>query len=189
MSQRVEPRRRPWGVVAPIGALLACSLLAPSAVHPAPPPRLVAFTLAPAGARLTLDHVETRWFGAIQELPPGLHTVRVEVPSSTCCRPWEGTIRIDAPPPDRPRDVQRVVLSLEVLPAMVTLVDAPCGAEYACATLGLSGGAGSLKTVKLPDVSWSGLCVLVEADGRGPLRRTKVTLQAGAVNAIQWTAP
>jgi serine/threonine-protein kinase len=150
--------------------------------------RRVRFAIVPGGGRLTLDGREVSWFGATFALSPGPHRVRVEVPGSKCCRAFAGSIPIAPPPEGKPDATQVVAIRLEIQPARAVLVNAPPGAQFVCPTLGLTGSAGTLQDVQLPEAHWSGSCGFVPQGSLHPTHKATVTLDAGELNAIPWPA-
>ena len=150
--------------------------------------RRVRFAIVPAGGRLTLDGREVAWFGSTFALGPGAHRVRVEVPGSKCCRAFTGSVAITPPPEGKPEAAQIVPIRLQLQPARAVLVNAPPGAQFVCPSLGLSGSAGALQDVQLPEAHWSGACGFLPPGAVRPTRRSTVSLEAGELNAIEWPA-
>ena len=164
-------------------------LLPPPPPSGSPPPqgdRSVRFVLNPPGAKLTVDGREVSWFSSAVPLTPGPHTIGAFMASSKCCKPISGsTITVLSPPADNPGAIQTVPLSLEVLPATVTLSGAPANGQFLCSSINASGFAGSTKVVKLPEPMWSGKCQFTASAERPP-RAATITLKAGELNAIPW---
>jgi serine/threonine-protein kinase len=147
-------------------------------------PRSVKFVINPKGARLTLDGHEEPWMSRTFALAPGPHEVRIEVPTSKCCKPLVTTATVTAS--SDPNDVQMLGYRLEALPATVT-VAGPAGGQTLCAELGLALGVGASKTVTLPRAEWTGTCDFTPPGGGAPARK-QVTLKAGEANSIAWPA-
>lgn len=147
-----------------------------------PEPRKVRFVLNPKGARLTLDGRDEAWLNRTFVLAPGPHQVRIEIPSSKCCKPFETTATVVASPD--PEDVQMLGYRLEALPATVMLAG-PSGGRMSCAELGLSAVVGTSKQVTLPRAEWTGTCEFVPPTGQ-PMARRPVTIKAGEANPIGW---
>ena len=101
----------------------------------------------------------------------------IDVPDSRCCEPLQRWIQVTD------RSDQRFLFALRIRPARVTLVDAPQGALLSCPAIGLHVASGRLTEVSLRAVAWDGECRF-EADGS--VRRMRVRLRAGEVNAIRW---
>ena len=164
-------------------------LLPPPPPSGSPPPqgdRSVRFVLNPPGAKLTVDGREVSWFSSAVALAPGPHTLGAFMASSKCCKPISGsTITVLSPPADNPSAPQTIALSLEVLPASVTLGGAPANGQFLCPSINVSGFAGSTKVVKLPEPMWSGKCQFTASADRPP-RLANITLKAGELNAIPW---
>ena len=149
-------------------------------------PREVRFSIIPSGAKLVLDGNETPWFGQIFTLAPGPHSVQISVPNSKCCKPLASSVTVMQAAASAPKEPQRIVLKLEILPATVTLSGGPSGAQYSCPSIGLSGFVGGSKAVTLPDVTWSGRCDFNPLSAGAQPRGGMVTLRAGEVNTIVW---
>ncbi|WP_437738977.1 protein kinase [Sorangium sp. So ce1504] len=152
-----------------------------------PAVRDVVFQIVPSGARLVLDGVEIRWFGAnkVTPLKIGTHTVHISVPSSRCCKPYAGVISVVAPKPGVSAP-QRIIHKLEILPSTIVLSGAPPSAQVACPQIGLIGYAGTPQAVTLNDVSWSGSCLFTPASPEAAPRVGNVTLVAGEPNTVSW---
>jgi len=147
--------------------------------------RKVRFSLIPTGAHLLLDGREVSWFGRTFELEPGPHPVRITLPPGTsCCKPRGATATIEPAHPDRPDEVQVIVLKAEPRPATVTLVGAPPEGRFVCLGINLSGGADVPVRVTLPQPTWTGQCQLSPKGGS-----PTVTLRAGEHNRIAWQGP
>lgn len=160
---------------------------APSPVSGGPPaPRKVRFTLVPHGAKLTLDGQNAAWFGNTFSLTTGAHSVRIAVPDSKCCKPYDGTFTVVPAPPSKPDDIQAVVIKLDALPATVTLVGAPPNAQYTCPGLGLIGFAGTARQVPMSDAIWIGSCEFKLPSPTSNPRKATITLKAGENNSISW---
>lgn len=158
----------------------------PSGSPPAQGDRSVRFVLNPPGAKLTVDGREVSWFSSAVPLAPGPHTISAFMANSRCCKPITGsTITVLSPPADNPGAPQTIALSLEVLPASVTLGGAPTNGQFLCPSINVTGFAGSTKVVKLPEPMWSGKCQFTASADRPP-RLANVTLKAGELNAIPW---
>jgi len=164
-------------------------LLPPPPPSGSPPPqgdRSVRFVLNPPGAKLTVDGREVSWFSSAVALAPGPHTIGAFMANSKCCKPITGsTITVLSPSADNPGATQTIALSLEVLPASVTLSGAPANGQFLCPGILASGFAGNTKMVTLPEPMWSGKCQLTASADRPP-RLVNVTLKAGELNAIPW---
>jgi hypothetical protein len=104
---------------------------------------------------------------------------------SKCCKTLETTVQVQPPPADNPEQVQGIPLTLEILPASVTLVSAPPNGQYVCPSINLSGFPGSTLKVKLNEPVWSGKCQFTTSDDKPP-RPGSVVLRAGEMNAIAW---
>jgi serine/threonine-protein kinase len=164
-------------------------LLPPMPASAAPVPagdRSVRFILNPPGAKLTVDGREVNWFSTTIALAPGPHAVAAFMANSKCCKAINGSSVTVAPAPsDNPGAPQTIALSLEVLPATVTLGGAPANGQYLCPGLRISGFAGAQQRVTLPEPMWSGKCQFTASADRPP-RPSNVTLKAGELNVIPW---
>ena len=149
-------------------------------------PREVRFSLVPSGAKLVLDGTPTPWLGQAFSLAPGPHSVQVSVPGSKCCKPLASSVTVVPAPASAPKEPQRIVLKLEILPATVILSGGPPGAQYSCPAIGLSGFSGGSKTVTLPDVTWNGPCDFTPLAAGAQPRSRSVSLRAGEANTIAW---
>ncbi len=157
---------------------------APAVLAVRPGPRKVRFVINPKGARLTLDGSEEGWVSRTFSLAPGPHEVRIEVPSSRCCKPLATTALIAAA--TDPDDVQMLGYRLESLPATVTF-GGPSGGHVLCAEIGLALAVGMSKQVSLPRAEWTGVCDFTPPSSDPPSRR-QVTIKAGEANSIAWPA-
>ncbi len=147
--------------------------------------RDVRFAISPMGAKLVLDGVEKSWLGQTFQLEPGPHTVDLSVPGSRCCRDKRQSVTVLALPRGATPEPQVVPLSLEILPASITLVDAPRDGQLVCSSLQLSVLAGATKSIPMADADpRSGTCEFVR--GNGERRSGLVTLRAGESNAVVW---
>jgi serine/threonine-protein kinase len=145
-------------------------------------PRRVRFVINPKGARLTLDGHEEAWMNHTFSLAPGPHEVRIEVPSSKCCKPLATTATVLAS--NDPEDVQMLGYRLESLPATVS-VTGPAGGQFFCAELGLTTTVGQAKQVTIPRAEWTGTCDFSPPNG-DPSARRQVTIKAGEANVVAW---
>ncbi|MFT3766011.1 MAG: serine/threonine-protein kinase [Minicystis sp.] len=150
---------------------------------PAPGARMVRFNINPKGAKLTVDGAPQSWFHAFS-LPVGTHRVEVTPNVERCCKKIATVVQVDAPPAGEPENVQSIPLTMEVLPARVTLSGAPQNGQLSCPELALTCFAGGQQQVKLHEPSWTGSCVFTAPDK--PSRKGRVTINAGDTNAIPW---
>ncbi|MEP7125389.1 MAG: serine/threonine-protein kinase [Byssovorax sp.] len=167
-------------------------LLPPMPPTAAPVPagdRSVRFVLTPQGAKLTVDGREVNWFSTTVALSPGPHAVAAFMANSKCCKAINGaSVSVSPAPSENPGAPQTIALSLEVLPATVTLGGAPANGQYLCPGINASGFAGSApQKVKLPEPMWSGKCQFTASADKAP-RPANVTLKAGELNVIPWPA-
>lgn len=148
--------------------------------------RRVQFVLNPPGAKLTVDGREVSWFSTTVALAPGPHAIAAFMANSKCCKAINGAnVTVVPAPSDNPGAAQTIPLSLEVLPATVTLGGAPANGQYLCPGINVSGFAGGQQKVKLPEPMWSGKCQFTASADRPP-RPANVTLKAGELNVIPW---
>jgi hypothetical protein len=105
-------------------------------------------------------------------LAPGPHAVSVNDP---CCEPYAGTIEVSAAA-DR---VQVVALTLQLRPAIVTLVNAPESGVAVCNGIVLL--PRSETTVSLSELSEVLTCVFHPGEAS-----RSITVQAGHVTAVPW---
>lgn len=160
----------------------------PTAAPVPPGDRSVRFVVNPPGAKLTVDGRDVSWFSTTVALLPGPHVVSAFMANSKCCKPISGAIVTVLPAPaDNPGAPQVIALSLEVLPASVTLGGAPANGQYLCPGINVTGFAGSTQKVTIPEPMWSGKCQFTASADRPP-RPANVTLRAGELNVIPWPA-
>ena len=127
------------------------------------------------------------WFSTTVALAPGAHAVGAFMANSKCCKAINGSsVTVSPAPSDNPGAPQTIALSLEVLPASVTLGGAPANGQYLCPGINVSGFAGSApQKVKLPEPMWSGKCQFTASADKPP-HPANVTLKAGELNVIPW---
>jgi serine/threonine-protein kinase len=152
-------------------------------VAPAPTTRKVQFQITPPGGKLAVDHSPRSWFGTTMVLPVGPHEIEVTI-DDRCCKRLATSILVDPPLATRPDDVQKVFLTMEILPATVSLGPAPAGGQVTCLDLGMSATPGGSRQVKLRDAVWRGTCTFSQPD-RAP-RTFPVSIKAGETNVIPW---
>lgn len=179
------PRSLP-SASAPIRTPLRLLPPLPSAAPVPPGDRSVRFVLNPPGAKLTVDGREVNWFSTTVALAPGPHVLGAFMASSKCCKSLTGsTVTVTPAPAENPTATQTIALSLEVLPASVTLGGAPANGQFLCPGINASGFAGSTQKVRLPEPMWSGKCQFTASADRPP-RPATVTLRAGELNVLPW---
>ena len=194
----ISAEPRVVGALVPVASVAAgpstrplLRLLPPMPPSAAPVPagdRSVRFVLNPPGAKLTVDGREVNWFSTTVALAPGPHAVAAFMANSKCCKAINGSSVTVAPAPaDNPSAPQTIALSLEVLPATVTLSGAPANGQYLCPGINVSGFAGTTQKVKLSEPMWPGKCQFTASADRPP-RIANVTLKAGELNVIPWPA-
>ena len=161
----------------------------PSAASVPAGDRSVRFVLNPSGAKLTVDGREVNWFSTTVALAPGPHAIGAFMANSKCCKAINGSsVTVSPAPSDNPGVPQTIAISLEVLPATVTLGSAPANGQYLCPGINVTGFAGGApQKVKLPEPQWSGKCQFTVSADKPP-RPSNVTLKAGELNVIPWPA-
>ena len=143
--------------------------------------RKVRLTVVPAGAKLRVDGVEVPWFGLLQDLTPGAHTVVGLMPEDNpCCSPVTAVINVIEPPADDAARVQQFTVALGFKDAQVSLGDGPSNARVSCDN-GLVFGAGAAGTVKMADVQRRTMCTFMPGN-----KRDSVTLRAGVAVSVRW---
>jgi len=160
--------------------------VAPSASAPvSQTPRKVMFVINPMNGKLVVDgQPVSNWFTSVLKLKPGPHDVMVSVEGSKCCKPFRGSRMVEPAPEGDPERLQKILIALELLPATVTLGNAPSGGQFSCPTINLSGAAGSPRTVTLSEAIWNGRCLFISPDQ--PPRESSVSLRAGEANVLSW---
>jgi serine/threonine-protein kinase len=152
-----------------------------------PPPakaeRSVRFAINPPGAKLVVDGKEVA-FGAVTKLVPGPHPASLSVESSTCCKRFEGAIGVTPPPEDKADEVQMIPLSVEFLPATVTL-RGPSGGTATCRKLNLVLAVGETKKVKVTQIDQSDTCEFTPPK-EGPKVKGPAQVKAGEATMISW---
>ncbi|HEX9294493.1 MAG TPA: serine/threonine-protein kinase [Polyangiaceae bacterium] len=158
--------------------------------HNAEPPvgqREVSFVVIPKGALVSVDgQAAEELFLKTKRLSVGTHRFRVEVPPpSKCCEPLQREEEIK--PDDGTGTAQQVSLSLSFRDATLSVPDAPAGAQLRCAIPRIAGAASHEFPIKMSTLEQDISC---ELDAPGvSLRRLSITLRAGELTAVPWSAP
>jgi serine/threonine protein kinase len=159
------------------------ALAPPTSVPASPGLRKVRFNVVPKGAKLAVDGQPLSWFLDRPRLAPGPHVVQATV-DSRCCKRLDGTVTVTPPPADRPDEEQIIQIRMEVLPATVTLADAPPNGQLSCPSINLSIFAGSSKQVKLSDPDMGKVqCSFVSDKGT---HVGSIQLRPGEVVSVPW---
>ncbi len=192
-----EPRSRPDGLATapsdptvraprvPATPVANLPVLAPTPGPPAPATggvREVRFNIQPKGAKLSVDGVDTPWWGRTIVLPTGPHLVEATPTDARCCKKVSTSVTVQ---PGQPGDLQHVLLQMEILPASVTFAaNAPPGARVSCTDVGISLSPGATVNVKLRDSEWTVPCLFTAPDRTS--RSGSVKLKAGEPRTIPW---
>jgi hypothetical protein len=116
----------------------------------------------------------------------GSHRFRAEVPNSSCCQIL--TKRDDIKPDNGTDEPQMVTLSLSFNDASISAPGAPQGAELRCPMLrGVEGPAFRVFQVPMTALEQQVSCDL-DAPGVST-RSTSITLRAGKLTPVPWSAP
>lgn len=143
--------------------------------------RQVRVTVVPAGAKLQIDGVEVAWFGVLQPLGVGVHTLVGLMPGENpCCSPATATLNVSAPPLEEPDQIQPFTLALGFKDAQMSLSGGPPDARVTCDN-GLVFGAGASGTVKMADIQRRTMCVFTPGN-----KHQSVTLSAGVPASVPW---
>jgi hypothetical protein len=159
---------------------------APIASAGPPVQRDVKFEVMPKGALVSIDGAPAEeLFMKIKRLTVGLHVVEARVPDSKCCEPVRREEEIK--PEDGSGTAQQISLSLRFRDALISAPDAPPGAQLSCPILGIIGPASARFPVHMSTFEQDISCYV---DLRGaPSQRSSVTLRAGELVTITWSAP
>jgi serine/threonine protein kinase len=156
-------------------------------VEIAPVTREVSFLLVPKGALVSIDGAAPEeLFMKTKRLSVGPHTFRAEAPApSKCCEPLERGEEVKA---DEGTNVpQQVSLSLQFRKAMISAPEAPSGAQLHCPIPRIAGSASAVYQVHMSTLEQDISC---EVDVPGlSTQRSSVTLRAGELTQVPWTAP
>jgi tRNA A-37 threonylcarbamoyl transferase component Bud32 len=148
--------------------------------------RDVRFEVMPKGALVSIDgSAAEELFLKVKKLTVGVHTFEAHVPDSKCCE----SVRRDEEikPDDGSGSAQQVSLSLRFRDAMISAPDAPPGAQLSCPILGIAGPASGRFPVHMSSFEQDISCNL---DVRGASsQRSSVTLRAGELITVTWSAP
>jgi len=149
--------------------------------------REVSFVVIPKGALVSVDgQTPEELFLKTKKLPVGMHTFRAEVPPpSKCCEPLQREEEIKSD--DGSGTPQQVSLSLAFRDARLSVPDAPSGTQLRCAIPRIAGTASQLFLIKMSTLEQDISC---ELDAPGvSIRRLSITLRAGELTAVPWSAP
>jgi eukaryotic-like serine/threonine-protein kinase len=200
-TERV-PTADPPAVSAPVAVPSpAASTAAPKATVPerparqpveAPPPvqtREVTFVVIPKSALVSIDEEnrpEERFMKKPIRLPIGPHTFHAQgPPRSKCCK--ELHQKEDIKPDDGSGKPQQISLSLEYNDAKISSSSAPEGAELRCPILKIAGRASQVYAVPMSSSEQDVTCAVGIAGVS--MRESSVTLRAGELTEVPWTAP
>jgi hypothetical protein len=141
----------------------------------------------PKGALVSVDGgPPEELFMKKKRLSVGMHSFEAHVAApSKCCEPVRREEEIKAD--DGSGIAQQVSLSLGFRDAKISAPDAPAGSQLSCPILRIAGPAEGIFQVHMSTLEQDISCDL---DVRGaPSRRTSVTLRAGELVKIPWSAP
>jgi len=158
-------------------------------VEPAGPllQRDVTFVIVPKGALVSIDEgPPEELFLKTKRLSVGVHAFRAEVPApSKCCEVLRHHEEIK--PDDGSGTAQNVSLSLNFRDAMISAPGAPDGALLRCPVPRIAGAASKVYSVKMTTLEQDFSCDL-EAPGVST-RQSSITLRAGELTVVPWSAP
>jgi serine/threonine-protein kinase len=159
---------------------------------PAPAPvqyREVTFVVVPKSALVDIDNdgkPEERFMKEPIKLPVGPHTFHAQgPPRSKCCKELHQKEEIK--PDDGSGKPQQVYLSLPFNDARISSSSAPEAAEIRCPLLKIAGRASAVYPVPMSGSEQDVYCA-VSIPGV-PTRESSVTLRAGELTEVPWTAP
>jgi eukaryotic-like serine/threonine-protein kinase len=150
--------------------------------------REVSLKVLPISALVGIDDnpPEERFMKPPPKLTIGPHVFHVQgPPRSKCCKELHQTV--DIKPDDGSGKPQSISLSLPYNDAMISSKSAPEGAELRCPVLKIAGRASQVYTVPMSSSAQDVNCA-VDAPGV-PTRESSVTLRAGELTDVPWTAP
>ncbi len=144
-------------------------------------PRRVTIGISPMGAILELDGAGVDPLGKTFSLAPGPHAFTLRPPTgSDCCEVRAGRIDVLPAAKDKPDEIQKVALALDLRPALVRIAGGPPGAMVACGPFSFTA---TQQEVKLTAADQPITCTF-QLDS-GAVKKT-FNLKAGVSNSIPW---
>ncbi|HMJ50928.1 MAG TPA: serine/threonine-protein kinase [Polyangiaceae bacterium] len=151
--------------------------------------RDVTFTVFPASALVSIDDgpFEERFMKVVPRVPVGRRIIRAKgPPPSKCCKGLEQ--KEDIKPDDGSGTPQQISLSLTFHDAKISASSAPEGAELRCPVLKIAGRASQVYSVPMSSSDLQDVNCAVSMPGV-PTPQSSVTLRAGELTDVPWTAP
>jgi serine/threonine-protein kinase len=150
------------------------------------PPREVTFVVDPRGAYVSIDEGPAEQvFSTTKRLSVGTHLFRAAVRDSKCCEDLERKVEIK--PDDGSGVPQTVSLKLPFRDAEISAPQAPVSSMLRCPSLKVEGPASKRFSVKMTGLEEDASCDL-EAPGV-PTHKSSITLRAGELTLVPWSAP
>ena len=150
--------------------------------------RDVTFVVVPKSALVSIDDgpFEERFMKVVPKVPVGLRVFHAQgPPRSRCCKELHQKEYIK--PDDGSGTPQQISLSLAFHDAKISSSSAPEGAELRCPILKIAGRASQVYPVPMSSSEQDVNCT-VSSPGV-PTRESSVTLRAGELTEVPWTAP
>jgi tRNA A-37 threonylcarbamoyl transferase component Bud32 len=149
--------------------------------------REVSFVVVPKGALVSVDGGPAEeLFMRRKKLSVGVHSFEAHVPPpSKCCEPVRREEEIKAD--DGSGAAQQISLSLGFRDARISAPSAPAGSQLSCPILRIAGPAEGIFLVHMSTLEQDISCDL-DVPG-APSRRASVTLRAGELVKVPWSAP
>jgi serine/threonine-protein kinase len=150
--------------------------------------RAVSFVVVPKSALVSIDDLpfEERFMKEGTKLTVGPHVFRAQgPPRSKCCK--ELYQLVDIKPDDGSGKPQQISLSLQFNDARISSSSAPEGAELRCPVLKIAGRASQHYSVPMSSSEQDVNCTIVIPGVS--TRESSVTLRAGEITEVPWTAP
>jgi eukaryotic-like serine/threonine-protein kinase len=149
--------------------------------------RKVTFHVVPASALVGIDGAPPKErFMTTETLPVGIHVFHApDPPRSKCCKELHEEVEIK--PDDGSGKPQQIPLSLQYNDATISSRGAPEGAELRCPVLKIAGRASQVYAVPMSSSELDVTCAIGMPGVSS--RETSVTLRAGELADVPWTAP
>jgi hypothetical protein len=150
--------------------------------------RDVSFVVVPKSALVSIDggDFEEVFMKVVPKVPVGRRIFRAKgPPRSKCCKELEQ--KEDIKPDDGSGTPQQVSLSLKFNDARISSGSAPEGAELRCPVLKIAGRASEVYSVAMSSSEQDVNCA-IGIPGVST-RESSVTLRAGELTDVPWTAP
>jgi hypothetical protein len=150
--------------------------------------RDVTFVVVPKSALVSIDDgpFEERFMKVVPKVPVGRHIFRAQGPlRSKCCKDLEQ--KEDVKPDDGSGTPQQISLSLKFHDARISSSSAPGAAELRCPVLKIAGRASEVYSVPMSSSEQDVNCA-IGIPGVST-RESSVTLRAGELTEVPWTAP